>query len=461
LTGPGPGRITDFVAGPDDSTSAAASRPLVLVLANDFSLATAKTSRHLALALNRIGCQAIVRDTRLARWSAREVETEGSERRAAYETAVVAKWNKFVTDYGVNQVLSLDLQWLVSAQLFLDNDRIRRIDSFWFDDLRSHFQAAPMFPLEQRAPLDLINTPKVTHHCYGRGQEEEMRLLGVKSIHASALAAPAEYLRADAPCAVRDRLAFVGNPGLPLPPSAKALAALERGENLVALRQIARQEMLDELGGAEPTADWLLQVASVRDLIAAATEARLTQPHLAAISLLVKAGKVFPDAFNFLNRSGVILDAALLVKLVNRYDRPALVRRLWKRGWLDVHGTPEMWKPFGIEAQPTVSFPHLAAVYRRYPAHLNAPNCVRDASANEKLFEIAACARVSLNLDSPDVRACYFDGEIVLAESEEGLEAAAEKILRDPDAALAAGEKARDRTARDHLWEHRLTEAFA
>ena len=79
--------------------------------------------------------------------------------------------------------------------------------------------------------------------------------------------------------------------------------------------------------------------------------------HAPAISLLVEAGRAFPEAFDFLNRSGLILDAALLVKLVNRYDRPALARRLWRRGWLDVHGTPEQWKPFGIDAQPTVPFP--------------------------------------------------------------------------------------------------------
>ena len=457
----GRARITDGVAGPDNPTSATTARPLVLILANDFSLAAAKTSRHLALALNRLGCHAIVRDTRLARWSAGQVEQESPERRSAYKTAVVAKWCKFIADYGVDQVMSLDLHWLFSSQLFLKDDLVQRIDSFWFDDLRSHFQSAPTFPLGAQTPLELINTPKVTHHCYGRGQAEEMRLLGVERIRMSMLAAPADYLRADEPCIRRDRLAFVGNPGLPMPPGERALAAMERGENLAALRQIARQEMLDELPVIEPTAGWLRQVPAVRDLIVAATDARLAQSHAAAVSLLVEAGRAFPAAFDFLNRSGLILDAALLVKLVNRYDRPALVRRLWQRGWLDVHGAPEQWKPFGVDAQPTVSFSQLASVYRRYPAHLNAANCARDASANEKLFEIAACARVSLNLDSPDVRACYSEGEIVLAESDGGLEAAAEKILRDPDAALAAGEKARERTAREHLWEHRLEQARA
>jgi len=436
-------------------------RALVLVLSNDFSLAAAKTSRHLAVALERCGCNAICRDTSLIRWAIGEAARAGDARRDAYEIAVVAKWDKFLDDYGIDLVLGLDLNWLFSARLFLANDRIRQVHSFWFDDLRSHLQSAPMFPLAPRTAREVIADPKVTHHCYGTGQAEELRQLGIGRVRASPLAAPAGLLEADAPCTQPDRLAFVGNPGLSAPPHPDALAAMERGENLAALRQLARQEVLQALPGGEPTAAWLRECPAVRDLLAAATQERLAQPHTAAISLLLAAGRAFPEAYDFLNRHGHILDAALLVKLVNRYDRPALVRRLWKRGWLDVHGTPEQWQPFGVAAQPTVPFPRLAEVYRRYPAHLNAPNCARDASANEKLFEIAACARLSLNLDSPDVRSCYCDEEIVLADSGEALEAAAEKIVRDPEAAFAAGEKARRRTAAEHLWEHRLGKALA
>jgi len=91
-----------------------------------------------------------------------------------------------------------------------------------------------------------------------------------------------------------------------------------------------------------------------------------------------------------------------------------------------------------------------------YAAHLNAPNSLRDATANEKLFEIAACGRLSINLDSPDVRTCYDPGEITLVDSLAALEAAAEQTLRDPEAALACGENARRRTTREHLWDHRV-----
>ena len=435
-------------------------RSPVLVLGNDFSLAAAKTSRHLCRALGSLGYVAVGRDTWLTRWAIAEVEKESAARREAFETAVVSKWQKFISDYGVERVISLDLHWLFTSRLFFDADRIKHIHSFWFDDLRSHLKSVPMFPLAPQTPLDLINGPKVSHHCYGRGQAEELRLLGVKAIFASPLAASSEYLEADGPCADLKRLAFIGNPGLMSPPSAPALAAMERGEKLAALRQIARQEVLEALPVVPQTAGWIRQSPEVVDLFAAATEMRLFRPHDAAVSLLLEAGRAHPAAFDFINRSGLILDAALLVKNVNRYDRPGLVHRLWRRGWLDVHGTPEQWKPYGITAQPTVPFPRLASVYRRYPAHLNAANCARDASANEKLFEIAACGRLSLNLDSPDVRACYSENEIVLATSEEALEAAAEQILRDPSPALAMGEKARQRTANEHLWEHRLKKAL-
>jgi Glycosyl transferases group 1 len=436
-------------------------RSLVLVLSNDLSLAAAKTSRHLCLALAQLGLGAIGRDTSLIRWAAAEVEKESPTRREAYEAAVVAKWNKFIFDYGVDTIISLDLHWLFSSQLFVANDRVKRIHSFWFDDLRSHLQSAPMFSLAPHTPLELINGPKVSHHCYGRGQAEELRLLGVERVLPSALAAPAEFLQAAEPCAELKRLAFIGNPGLASPPTQQALAAMERGENLAALRRLARQEILNGLSAGEPTASWIRQSPGVVDLLAAATEQRLSSPHMSAISLLTQVGKGYPEAFDFLNRNGLILDAALLVKFVNRYDRPGLVLRLSRRGWLDVYGTPEQWAPYGIVAQPTVPFPRLASVYRRYPAHLNAANCARDATANEKLFEIAACARLSLNLDSPDVRACYSNEEIILAESDEALEAAAEEVLRDPAAALASGEKARQRTAEEHLWEHRLRKALA
>ena len=436
-------------------------RSLVLVLSNDLSLAAAKTSRHLGQALTRLGLGAVVRDTRLIRWAVSQVEQESPMRREAYETAVVAKWNKFIFDYGIDTVIGLDLHWLFSSKLFLSDNQVKKIHSFWFDDLRSHFQSAPMFSLAPQTPLDVINQPKVRHHCYGRGQAEELRLLGVKHVLPSSLAAPAEYLEADEPCTELKRLAFIGNPGLASAPTAQAVAAMEKGENLAALRRRARQEILAELPATEPTASWVRQTPGVVDLLSAATEMRLAQPHAAAIFLLTQAGQAYPEAFDFLNRGGLILDAAMLVKFVNRYDRPALVHRLWRRGWLDVYGTPEQWKPYGLAAHPTVPFPRLASIYRRHPAHLNAANCARDASANEKLFEIAACARVSINLDSPDVGACYSKDEIILLDSDEALEAAAEQVLRDPGAAFALGETARQRTAQEHLWEHRLKKALA
>ena len=206
---------------------------------------------------------------------------------------------------------------------------------------------------------------------------------------------------------------------------------------------------------------WFEQEPSVRNLLAVALEARRRFPYQPALQLIQMAGTHYPRAYEYVNEKGIILDLAFLVKLVNRYDRPAFVHRLWKRGWIDVYSSPSDWKLYGIDALPAISFSDLPAHYRMYAAHLNAPNAIRDATANEKLFEIAACGRLSINLDSPDVRSCYDPGEIILVDSLAALEAAAEHALRDPGGTLASGEKARLRSAREHLWDHRIASMFS
>jgi hypothetical protein len=433
----------------------------VLVLSNDFSLAAAKTSRHLCHAIQENGRTAVNRDTRIIRWAAAEAGLHSAKRQAAYEQTVLAKWNKFIFDYGFDSVISLDLHWLVSPLFLLPNELIRNIHSLWFDDLRSHLQSAPMFPTGESSALELINNPKVTHHAYGRGQGEELRMLGVKHVLPSLLAAPREYLEQDGRCEFTDRLAFIGNPGLPAAPSAAALAAMERGDDLPALRALALSEVLGGLPHAALTAPWIKACPTVTDLLAGAMQLRVDRPHASALTLLSVAGRGHAGAMDFLNRGGHILDAAMLVKLVNLYDRPALVRRFARRGWLDVFGPPEQWARYGVSARPVVPFPDLPATYRRYAAHLNAPNCAREATANEKLFEIAACGRTSLNLDTLDVRACYSEQHVVFGSSIGELEAAAERMRREPEAAQVLGESARAHTAAHHLWEHRIRKVLS
>lgn len=126
---------------------------------------------------------AICRDTRLIRWAIAQLETESPVRRDAYETAVVAKWNKFLFDYGVDTVISLDLHWLFTAKLFVDDPKVRHIHSLWLDD--SQLQNAPMFSLAPASLLDFINGPKVSHHCRGEQRVGEMLKLGVKRVDGS------------------------------------------------------------------------------------------------------------------------------------------------------------------------------------------------------------------------------------------------------------------------------------
>ncbi len=346
MTAPGARRITDDVADSASASAGSAPRPTVLLLTDDTNLAAARTSRHLALALHRIGYRAVVRDTRLVRWGAHAAEAQETERRKAFEIAVVAKWAKLVEDYGISLVLGFDLHWLISKHLFVDDPKVRQVHSFWTGPVSEQLSQTTAFALD--AP-QVIGADKVVHHCTSDSQAEALRALGVERIHRYTPGAPAEYLRVDAPCEIRDRLGFIGDP----------------------------------------------------------TEANA-----------------------------------------------ALVSRLAGHGLLDVHGSPEAWKSIGVDAQELPPFPQLPALYRRYPALLN------DGS-DAQLFESAACGRLSLQLTRPGLRDWFAEDEIALAADEQALESAVENILHDPDAALAAGQRARQRTERDHLWENRLEAALA
>ena len=207
----------------------------------------------------------------------------------------------------------------------------------------------------------------------------------------------------------------------------------------------------------ELTAGWLRQSPGVEGLLAAATELRLARPHAAAVSLLAEAGAAYPDAFDFLNRDGADSRRGHAGQ-IRQSLRPA---RVGAATLARVAGSMFTARPnSGRRTASTRGRPcHFRASPRSIAATRPSQRCQLRARRRPRTrsFSRSPPARgLSLNLDSPDVRACYSEDEIVLAESDEALEAAAEQIVRDPDAALAAGEKARVRTAGEHLWEHRL-----
>jgi hypothetical protein len=428
----------------------------VLILSNDVLTPFAKTSDYLAEAFERRGIPAFVRDNADARLLTYLCGQEMADKLPRAQEEVAAALREFTRAAAIDTVVSLDLNWFVAPGLLVDDPAIRSIHSLWFDDFRSwctsQFNAC--FPVTGDEFQAHVHHRKVTHHFYGDSQALEARMLGVTRQRLTRLAAPRELLRQDAPCTRRDKLAFIGNPGFRGQPHAGALKLLEQGAELDDLRAFCRDAIL-----LEPDVEalkWFRDEPTVRNLLAVAAEARRRFPYQPALQIVQMAGKHYPRAFDYINEKGAVLDVALLIKLINRYDRPAFVRRLWQRGWIDVYSADEEWRPYGVEALPYISFRDLPAHYRMYAAHLNAPNAIRDATANEKLFEISACARLSINLDSPDVRSCYQPSEIMLVDSLAALEAAAEEVLRDPDAALARGERARTRTMREHLWDHRI-----
>jgi hypothetical protein len=432
----------------------------VLILSNDFLTPFAKTSDYLAAALERRGIPAYVRDNAEARLLTFLFSDEMEPRRPQAQEAVSETFRELIEYAAIDTVISLDLNWYVTPGLFVDDPAIRSIHSLWFDDFRS-WCTSPFNPCFEVGDVFQrhVKHPKVTHHFYGDSQALEAKLLGVTRQRITRLAAPRHLLENNAPCLHRDKLAFIGNPGFRGTPHDEALTLMHGGAEIEELRSFCRDAILKYPDVR--SLSWYEEEPTVRNLLAVALEARRRFPYQPALQILQLAGTHYPRAFQYVNEKGIVLDLAFLVKLVNRYDRPAFVYRLWKRGWIDVYSAADEWKPYGIDALPYVSFGDLPAHYHKYAAHLNAPNAIRDATANEKLFEIAACGRLSINLDSPDVRSCYDAGEITLVDSLAALEAAAEQTLRDPDAALAAGEKARRRTARDHLWDHRIASMLA
>jgi hypothetical protein len=428
----------------------------VLVLSNDFLTPFAKTSDYLADAIERHGIPAYVRDNADARLLTFLFSGEMEAKMPRAQEAVADALRELIAHAAIDTVVSLDLNWFVTPGLLIDDPAIRTIHSLWFDDFRSWCTAPlnPCFPVAGDVFQQHIKHPKVRHHFYGNSQAQEARLLGVTHQRLTRLAAPRQLLENTAPCLRTDKLAFIGNPGFRGPPHESAIKLMEAGAELEELRVCSRDAILQDPGAR--AMKWFSEEPAVRQLLAVAVEARRRFPFEPALQIVQLAGTHYPRAFDYLNEKGSILDLAFLVKLVNRYDRPAFVHRLWKRGWIDVYSAADEWKSYGVAALPYLNFSDLPACYRRYATHLNAPNAIRDATANEKLFEIAASGRLSINLESPDVRSCYDPGEITLVDSLAALETAAEQALRDPAAALAAGEKARARTAREHLWDHRI-----
>ncbi len=433
----------------------------VWVAVHDAATPATKTSEVIARACAEEGRHAAVWETGVLRARVLlEEDDDAFVSPSGAGTALRERIERRLDEEGIGTVLGLDLNWFLDATLFLDHPGIERVASLWFDDVKAWCQASynTCFPGAAARLPAAIRHPKVLHCCYGRGQMEEMRLLGFENVKLSFLAAPAEYLRRrELPSSdpeVRGKAAFIGNPGLNIAPPPGLVALLERGGDLDAVRALAREMAL--LFARSHFAALIAREPSIPALFAHALEVRAREPYVPAASIVRALGDRYPAALAALNASGEILNALLVVKMSNQFDRPALVHRLWRAGLLDVHSHPDAWRPYGIEARPDVPFHRLPEVYQRYLCHLNGSNACRDATANEKLFEIAACGRVSVNLASPDVLACYREGEIAAVSSLAEAEERVRGFLADPDAALAFGERARRRTAAEHLWNHRL-----
>ncbi len=432
----------------------------VLILSNDYLTPFAKTSDYLCAALERQGIPTYVRDNYDARILNHLFSLEMDHLLSRGADAVSKTFRDLLVQENIDTILSLDLNWYCIAGQFTSDPSVKSIHSLWFDDFRS-WLTSPYniaFPASGTEFQKDVRHPKVTHHFYGASQALEAQLLGVTNQRLTRLAAPMELLKASYPVEHTHKLAFIGNPGFRGKPDPSVVARLQNGADLAELRQCARDSALKFPD--VHLVQWIKEEPTVLKLMSVALEARRMFPFKPALQILKLAGEHHPRAFDYLNESGRILDASVLVKLVNRYDRPAFVYRLWSQNLVDVYSAQDEWKPYGVTALPHLKFYELPEYYQKYAAHLNAPNSIRDATANEKLFEIAASGRLSINLNSPDVRSCYLENEAWFVESLSELETRAREAIAHPDDSLAAGARARSRTAREHLWDHRIISMF-
>ncbi len=433
----------------------------VLLVSHDLSYAFTKTTESMGTACERLGIKTVVRDCCDARLSCLVLDNmDDTEPMAMAEKFFKERWDQLIEDFEIDCVVSLDFGWQIVPDYLLDHPKIKKIYSIWFDDPWSWCRARTnaIYPYRKRSFLLTGSHPKVLHAAYGDAFSRELKLMGFLNQLPSKLAAPKEFLSMNYPCEVVNKLAFIGNPGYRGEPHPEAIRRMHEGAEIQELREMSRDDILMSIKNNRWI--WAEREPNIKHLLAYATQIKIECPHLSALEIIEICGEKYPAAFQALNESGNILDAAWLVKLVLRYDRPAIVYRLYKKGLLDVISNPEEWKPYGIESSISVFADEMPKYYMKYLAHINAANATRDATANEKLFEIAGCGRVSINLDSLDVRACYDENEVIFVKAFSEAEEAARDLISNPDRAFSMGKRARIRTAKDHTWDQRLSQLF-
>jgi hypothetical protein len=431
----------------------------VLLFSNDFSSAFGKTTEYLTRVCERLGHPAMVSDSfdmRIVSLLLANVD-ESPDLHLRIERELKEYYDRYISMHGIENIISLDLSWFLMKGLFTDNPRVKNIYSLWFDDIHTWTRAALMkfMPIREGNFQDVIKHRKLTHCFYGQSIADEARILGINNQRISWLAAPQEYLSLNHPCEIKNKAVFIGNPGFRGNPGHYALKKMEVFAEFSELRSTARKELLIALPAHVQT--WIKEEPTVKKIFELATQLKVERPFECTLKLLQEAGQTYPQAMEYLNEKSYLMEITQIIKLVNRYYRPAIVLYLYKKGLMDVYSTPSEWAPYGVESQETLNFRELPRHYQKYSVHVNAANPVRDATANEKLFEIAACGRMSINIDSPDVRQCYNTDEICFVNTVDELFSKADYYLNNPEEALAMGEKSRQKTALMHTWDHRLS----
>jgi hypothetical protein len=433
----------------------------ILVLTNDYCPKVSKTSHYLGLACKRVGLRSFVRDTADARWLSEFVKTGNFKMsKDLGDIMTSSKFVPFVQYAEIDIILSIDMNWLFPPESFVPLGNIHEIHSLWFRDLRDFL--SPLVPSRNKNLWETIHDSKITHHFSNQVRDEEGQLLELENRKRFLPAAPQEYTIENHPCEFRDKMAFLGNPSSNELPKKKALKLIQEKASLEDIRRCVKDEILQDALVSE----WKKQEPKISELLDSVVEKKISNSDLSTLGILLEGIQNLNSSFEKFQNIQEVFRLAPLIKKIFRYDRPAAITRLYSQNLIDVYGSEENWKPYGVQTKKfedryPIRSCDLSRFYQSYICYLNIPNSEFEETIDEKLFEVAASARTSLTFDNVEANAAFASSqEFYTFQDLNELEEKARELLDHPSNLFLAGEKSREKICAQHTWDHRLQEIF-
>ena len=108
-----------------------------LIFTNDDYLDMTRTTHYLGMACRRIGIRPFVRDNADNHWINKIwQENDLKDARDLCDLMTSSKFIPFIHYAGINRILSLNMEWLLTPEPFIDLEEIKYVISLWENDLR-------------------------------------------------------------------------------------------------------------------------------------------------------------------------------------------------------------------------------------------------------------------------------------------------------------------------------------